>query len=69
MLDYVIRYAHNLALTSRDGQTRLLAPQILMASQQPQQQAAPVRTSHCKLVLLGEAAVGKVFLVPLHAGL
>jgi len=34
-----------------------------MSAQQPQQPAAPVRTSHCKLVLLGEAAVGKSSLV------
>jgi Ras-related protein Rab-5C len=31
-----------------------------MSTPQTQPQAAPVRTSHCKLVLLGEAAVGKV---------
>lgn len=36
-----------------------------MSAQQPQQPAAPVRTSHCKLVLLGEAAVGKVDRIPL----
>jgi len=34
-----------------------------MSAQQPQQQAPSIRTSHCKLVLLGEAAVGKSSLV------
>jgi hypothetical protein len=67
--DYVIHSAHNLALTCADVEHALSAPHIVMASQQPQQQAAPVRTSHCKLVLLGEAAVGKVFPFPFQARL